>query len=310
MKNLDLTIVLGIFITIVPYIIYNFKSFKTNKKQTLLWGLLSFMISFLIFKLAKTDFHYIGLIITVIISTLFNYFMITKDIDIKKVPKSSLTLALFFFGTIIIQLITISILNWDIDKLTSNDELILTICSNTGLLIILISMYFKTLKEDIKKIKGNFYNLMDTGIKYWLIGLVVMMVSNIIIGLFIPSAQATNEQGVQELIHTSGFLSVIAVGILAPIIEELTFRKAFKDVFKNKWAFILLSGLIFGSLHVVLSLSSAWDLFYIIPYSSLGIAFGYIYYKTDNIYTSIIMHMFHNTVLTILSIIGGAVIIL
>jgi len=310
MKNLDLTIVLGIFITIVPYIIYNFKNFKTNKKQTLLWGLLSFMISFLIFKLSKTDFHYIGLTVTVIISTLFNYFMITKDIDIKKVPKSSLTLALFFFGTVIIQLITISILNLDINKLTSNDELILTICSNTGLLIVLICMYFKTLKEDIKKIKGNFYNMMDTGIKYWLIGLVVMMVSNIIIGLFIPSAQATNEQGVQELIKSSGVLSVIAVGILAPIIEELTFRKAFKDVFKNKWAFILSSGLIFGALHVVLSLSSLWDLFYIIPYSSLGIAFGYIYYKTDNIYTSIIMHMFHNTVLTILSIIGGAVIIL
>ena len=134
--------------------------------------------------------------------------------------------------------------------------------------------------------------------------------NNIIINLFITGANATNEQGVQELIKSSGLLSIVAVGILAPIIEELVFRKAFREVFNNKWAFILSSGLVFGALHVVLSLSSAWDLFYIIPYSSLGIAFGYMYYKTDNVYTSIFIHMFHNTALTSLSLISGALILL
>jgi len=309
MKNLDITIMLGIFITIIPFVIYNFKKIKTSDKQTILWGILSFMLCFLTFKLTKMEFHYIGLPITVLISTIFNYFIVTKDIDIKKLPKSVLVLILFFFVSLV-QLIPIVIFDWNINKLTSNQELILTTFSNSVLLIILGMIYFKTIKEDFKKIKGNFYNMIDTGIKYWLIGLIVMMVSNIIIGLFIPLAEANNEQGVQELIKSSSVLSIIAVGILAPIIEELTFRKAFRDIFKNKLVFILCSGLIFGALHVVLSLTSYWDLFYIIPYSSLGIAFGYMYYKTDNIYTSIIMHMFHNTALTILSIVGGAVILL
>ena len=111
------------------------------------------------------------------------------------------------------------------------------------------------------------------------------------------------------MIGASSIISIITIGILAPIIEELTFRKAFKDIFKNKWLFILGSGLIFGALHVVLSLNSPWDLFLIIPYSSLGIAFGYTYYKTDNIYTSIIMHVFHNTALTIISIVGAMIIL-
>ena len=310
MENLDLTIMLGIFITVVPFIIYNFKQIKATEKQSILWGILSFMLSFLVFKATKTGFHYLGLFITVILSTIFNYFIVTKDIDIKKVPKSILVLALFFLISLV-QFIPIMMFNWDLRNLTSSQELMLTLFSDFILVIILIIMYFKTLKEDFKKIKGNFYNMIDTGIKYWLIGLVVMMVSNIIIGLFIKEAQAGNEQGVQEMIQSSTiFLSVITIGILAPIIEELTFRKAFKDVFKNKWAFILCSGLIFGSLHVILSLNSLWDLFYIIPYSSLGIAFGYMYAKTDNIYTSIIMHMFHNTALTILSVRGGAIIIL
>lgn len=309
MKNLDLTIVLGIFTTIVPFIVYNYKEIKITKKQNILWSILSLMLCFLAFKLTETSFHYIGLFITVLLSSIFNHYIITRDINIKSIPKSSFVLLLFFFSSLV-QLIPISLLKWDINNLTGNQEVLLSIFSNSIFLIILAILYFKTLKNDFKKIKGNFYKMMDSGIKYWLIGLVVMMASNIIINLFITGANATNEQGVQELIKSSGFLSIVAVGILAPIIEELVFRKAFREVFNNKWAFILSSGLVFGALHVVLSLSSAWDLFYIIPYSSLGIAFGYMYYKTDNVYTSIFIHMFHNTALTSLSLISGALILL
>jgi membrane protease YdiL (CAAX protease family) len=115
---------------------------------------------------------------------------------------------------------------------------------------------------------------------------------------------------VQEYIHTSKYLSILVIGIIAPIIEELTFRKAFRDIFKNDLAFILTSGLVFGALHVVLSFNSLWDLLYIIPYSSLGIAFAITYSKTNNIYSTIFMHIFHNTVLTILSVIAGVGVIL
>lgn len=308
MKNLELTIMMGIFITLVPFIIYNFNEIKTNKKQTILWGLLSFILSFLIFKLANTPFHYIGLFITVIISTIINYLFIKGFINIKKVPLTVSVLALFFLSSLL-QLIPIEIFNISLNDINTETQLMLTLFSDSVLLIILGIIYFKTLKEDLKKIKGNFYKMMDSGIKYWFIGLVIMMVSNILIGLFISEAQAGNEQGVQEFISASGFLSLITVGILAPIIEELTFRKAFRDIFTNKVLFALASGLIFGSLHVVFSLNSLWDLFYIIPYSSLGITFGFMYFETDNIYTSIIMHIFHNTALTTLSILGAMIIL-
>lgn len=235
--------------------------------------------------------------------------MNNKFINIKKIPKLIGIVILFFLASLL-QLIPIELFNLDIGKLTGTEQVLLTIFSDSILLIILGIIYFKSLKEDLKKIKGNLYKMLDTGIKYWLIGLIIMVVSNLIIGLFITNAQAVNEQGVQELIKSSGFLSVLAVGILAPIIEEITFRKTFREVFNNKVLYVLASGLIFGSLHVVLSLNSLWDLFYIIPYSSLGIAFGYIYYKTDNIYTSIIMHIFHNTSLTLVSVVGGAMILL
>lgn len=233
--------------------------------------------------------------------------MKNQMINFKKLPKLLGIVLLFFFSSLF-QLIPIYLFHISLEQINMN-QLWLTIFSNVILLILLIIIYRKSLKEDFKKIKGNLYSILDSGIKYWLIGLAIMAISNILIGLFITQAQAGNEESVQEMIHSSA-LSIIAIGILAPIIEELVFRKSFREVFQNKTLFVLASGLIFGGLHVVLSLNSYWDLFYIIPYSSLGIAFGYMYQKTDNIYTSIIMHIFHNTVLTTLSLMAGAMILL
>ena len=86
-------------------------------------------------------------------------------------------------------------------------------------------------------------------------------------------------------------------------IEEIIFRKCYKNAFSNKWLFIILSSLVFGSLHVITSMTSLMDLLFIIPYGSLGAAFAIMYQKTDTIYTSMLMHMLHNTILIILSII-------
>ena len=48
-------------------------------------------------------------------------------------------------------------------------------------------------------------------------------------------------------------------------------------------------------MHIIGSASSLIDVLFIIPYSSLGLAFAYTYYKTDNIFSTISMHLIHNT---------------
>ena len=294
--------------TLIPFAYYNRKEIKSDVFQVFAFGILGIAITFLIAKINKVSGYHLEMIITATICSIFNYFATRGDIEIKLVPKSIMVLLLFFFSSLS-QLLIIPILGYDLENLTSNQNLILTSFSDGVLLLILFVIYFKTLKKDFKELKGNVNKLLDVGVKYWLLGLVVMMVSNVIIGLLTP-AQAVNEESVQELIHSSRFLSIITIGFMAPVIEELTFRKAFRDVFKNNLAFILTSGLVFGALHVVLSFNSFWDFLYIIPYSSLGIAFAATYAKTDNIYVSIFMHMFHNTALTILSIIASLGVIL
>lgn len=129
-----------------------------------------------------------------------------------------------------------------------------------------------------------------------------MMISNFVISFLLNASQATNEQMVQKMISAMPYLLIISAGIIAPINEEILFRKVFKDNIKNKIICILVSGILFGYMHVT-SATTILQFLYIIPYSSLGISFAVMYSKTDSIFTSMSMHMFHNTILTILSII-------
>ena len=94
--------------------------------------------------------------------------------------------------------------------------------------------------------------------------------------------------------------------ICAPINEELTFRKSFKEIFPSKWVFVIMSGLIFGLLHITSYIETFSDIIYLIPYSALGIAFALLYYKTDNIFSSITMHSIHNLLATLLVLLGAS----
>ena len=208
---------------------------------------------------------------------------------------------LFYFSSYF-QLIPIILLNWDIRSITESQNVMLSTFSNIVLLLILFLIFRKDIIKEWKKFKLNFLENIDTGIKYWLVGLAIMMGSNIIINILMNLGQAANEQAVQQMISALPWLMFINAGIIAPCTEELIFRKSFRKAFPNKWLFVLISALVFGSLHVVTSMTSPIELLYIIPYGALGGAFAYMYQKTDTIFTSIAMHMFHNSALILLSI--------
>ena len=130
-----------------------------------------------------------------------------------------------------------------------------------------------------------------------------MMTSNIFLNIIFKVGGANNEKAVQEMIKSLPWLMLLTAGIIAPMIEELVFRKGFRNAFNNKYLFIILSGTIFGAMHIITS-NNPLQILYLIPYSSLGIAFAISYEKTDTIFTPITLHVLHNTILTALSIIA------
>lgn len=230
-----------------------------------------------------------------------------KD-DYKSLIKLSLVLLLFYTSSLF-SIIPIYLFNIDINNCSTTLYNILRILPNVGQTIVLIFMYKNDLIKDLKKFKKNFGEYSDVAIKYWILGFILMFISNVIITSSTPVKIAANEEGVREIISSIPLISFIVIGLLAPLSEEIIFRKSFKDALKSKWVFIFTSGVVFGLLHVITQINSLYDLLYIIPYSSLGIAFAFIYYKTNNIFSSVFAHMLHNTILIIINILFLGVIL-
>lgn len=227
----------------------------------------------------------------------------------KKYLKFFIAILLFFFGSLL-QWIPILIFKIDINNMTELTSLLLSIFSNLVSFTILILMYRKGISAGLKDLKKKNFKPLGEGFNYWFIGLMVMVFSNIVITIFNKGATSTNEESVRLLLKNFPYLMVLSVAIISPCIEELVFRKAFREIFKNKWIYLCTSGLIFGSLHVFLSpINSIVDYFYLIPYCSMGLAFAYMYYKTDNIMVPITMHIAHNTLNVISTLLLAGVII-
>lgn len=225
-----------------------------------------------------------------------------KKERVLEICKGLVTFLIFYFSSYL-QVIPIAIFNIDVNNYTTTDLAIVNTFTDLILVLILIILYFKELRKEFKTFKDNWKMNMDTAFKYWFLGLMIMCISNIAISIITSLGTSSNEQAVQGLISSTPYLMLFTAGILAPIAEEITFRKGVSKIFKNKWVYATASGLIFGFLHVMGS-SNPLEYLYIIPYGSLGFFFALTYYDTKSIYPSIIMHAIHNSALVLLSIIA------
>ena len=213
-----------------------------------------------------------------------------------------ISLFLLFIFKDYFYVIPLNLLNININNLSQNIKLLLSLYSSLVLAVIIIIIYHKYLKEKLIEYKKHFSEYFDLGLKYYMIGLFGMFFFNILIPIISPVKEANNEALVQEMLKQAPLLTFISASLFAPFLEEMLFRKSFGDIFQNKKIMVLASGLFFGLLHVIFSIKTPWDLLYILPYGMLGGGFAYTIYKQDNIYIPMTFHMLHNGFLTILSI--------
>lgn len=229
--------------------------------------------------------------------------ILMKEIDKKlKLILRGIIVFLIFWYSSYFQLIPVKLLHLDTKHLSNVTRVVLSSFSSLCILVIFLIIYRKELKEEFKLFKKNINENLDVGVKYWMIGLGLMMVTNFILNFVIKAGGANNEHAVQDMIKALPWLMLIDAGFIAPINEEIVFRKTVNDVFKNKWILMILSFILFGGAHVVSGATVWTDYLYIIPYGILGASFAMCYYKTKTVFTSISMHMLHNTILILLSI--------
>ena len=223
------------------------------------------------------------------------------NLKTKNIIRGIIVFFLFFYS-VYLQYIPVLLFKMDVHNISSVESVLLSTFSSTIVLFILFFIYRKDLIREFKIFKDNFIENIDIGFRYWMLGLFIMMISNVIITYFLKGGGANNEVAVQKMIKTLPWLMVIDAGIIAPFNEEIVFRKTLKDIFNNPIILCILSFLFFGGAHVISDAKTITDYLYIIPYGALGASFAYIYYKTNTVFTSMSMHIFHNTVLILLSI--------
>ena len=209
---------------------------------------------------------------------------------------------IIFFLVLIVFLVFEIIFSFFIDfsDLTTLDTVLMLFTKYFVLITFFVAYYYDYLRDKWKDFIKNFKKYFSLSFKYWFTGFLIMYFANIIISRFI-SGVGQNEESVQNLIGTLPYLSLLITSVLAPFIEEMIFRKNLQDCFHNKTLFMIISGLLFGLVHVM-GASNPLEYLLIISYGSVGLFFAKTLNETDNIYCTIMMHAFHNFNLTVISI--------
>ena len=164
-----------------------------------------------------------------------------------------------------------------------------------SIFVLMIGVFFKQLIHDFKIFKEYFKEYMSLTIRTWLKSLVVMMIAGIIIQLLTGQNQSNNQETLQTMFNSLPILTGILAIIYAPFAEELMFRGVIRKFVKSKYLFIMLSGVLFGLLHVIDDSKTLAEFSFIIVYSILGMYLASLYYKTNNLFTNITFHFLQNT---------------
>ncbi len=104
----------------------------------------------------------------------------------------------------------------------------------------------------------------------------------------------TYKNAMMNMAHMTSFtdylLAMLVMALAPAIFEEVLFRGSFQQVFvgwtKNAWAGIIITSILFSAIH--------FSFFGFLPRIALGLILGLIFYYTNNLWLSILLHFLNN----------------
>ena len=183
----------------------------------------------------------------------------------------------------------------------STNPMVHKFIADIPMFFILLYLFRKILINDIKIFKDN----LKKYIPFTLFGFVLIFVL-----MFFSSALEFNIDGVSmgaspnQEIAASAFsqmplLGAFAIIIIAPLLEELIFRRSVKILVKNKFLYFFLSAFLFGMAHLLIGFTFPASFIFIIPYFIGGLGWAIMYHKSNNIWCAIIPHLLSNLIAAI-----------
>ena len=232
--------------------------------------------------------------------------MITNNNKIKNYTKNAflgILCIIIYFGLSDMQVSFLSLFHINYNEMSLPFKVTYLIIFEILLMSLIVLVLNKKISRDFQNMRKYHKEYFKKYFKFWLISVGIMMLSNFIINFFVKTGISANEETIRETFKISPIYIFFSSVIFAPVVEELVFRQSLKNIIPNKYIFIIVSGIIFGGLHVITSLTSATDLLYLIPYCAPGFAFAYILADSDNIFIPISLHFMHNGILIALQFI-------
>lgn len=170
-----------------------------------------------------------------------------------------------------------------------------------------VILFKKTIIDDSKSFKNNWWKYLIVIV----LGAVLLYASGLLMNWIYelcgksPDETSQNQQSIINALHGSTKIFVIMfTTILAPIFEEIVFRKLFYNTLKQNtrlpiWAIVLIISTVFAGIHVMSDIES---LIYFPQYFILALIITTAYAVTkENIFVSIGLHAVNN-ILSVLEI--------
>lgn len=212
-------------------------------------------------------------------------------IDLKKSKAKDLVLGLALVLIYFSQFIWKNYLPADLTLV-----IIIEFAFNIIMIVLCVVVFYNQLKENFRLFKNNFTAYMRFIFPRLGMAYVFLFIFSLISILITKNATSVNQSQVESL---PKYYLIPAAIIYAPIVEELIFRGVFRRFIRNKYIFIIISGVIFGLLHTIHEATILNVVFASLPYISLGMYLSFIYTKTNNLFSNIFSHAFINTLSTI-----------
>ena len=159
---------------------------------------------------------------------------------------------------------------------------------------------YKDLKSNFIIFTRNFKTYLSFIFKRYFIMLGLMLLVGIPIVLINNGNTSSNQAALNVMFKKLPFFALVLSTIYAPFVEENVFRLSLFKLFKNKTVFIVISGFLFGALHMIDKFTSFYDLLYIFQYATLGICLAKAFVDSKNIFVPISMHFIQNFIAAIL----------
>ncbi len=211
--------------------------------------------------------------------------------DLVSNDKSKNTLAFIFYLSFIIQLTYLQLPL--ILQILFNilQTLILIIFSSVYIPIHMVPMLDKIYEhpEDFLKCVGKELKkiLKEIVIFFVFLELSSYLVNTILVG------EPTNQTKIVSEFYKAPIINLILVIIIGPITEEIVFRYLPYRFINNKILYVIISSVIFATLHVINYPNPFYYIWYYLP---CAFYFGYRYYKTKDLLVTISIHIFNNLI--------------